>query len=97
MEEEENIMHICSCCSDKLHQDFQKQFDKNIIKIGDFIKTKFTEKGKSEHMWVKVLEIGEDNIKGNLANEPNTIKKLKVWDFVKIKFEDIENYERGKR
>ena len=93
MENKDNIIHLCKHCSDERKKEFQKTFNPKIIKKGDFIKKEFRERKKSEHMWVKVVELGKDFIKGYLVNEPNSIKNFKLKDFVKAKFDEIEDYK----
>ncbi len=56
------------------------------------VKTKFTEDEKAEHMWVQVTRFHDDFFTGQLANNPNTIKKLKHGDPVKVSRADVEDW-----
>jgi len=85
---------MCAECSEKLLKEFQKTFDKNQVKIGDYIKAGFKDRKEIEHMWVEVLEICKDSFKGKLRNQPIAIKNLKEDDFVKVKFEEVENWSK---
>jgi len=85
-----NIQNVCKCCSEKLHKDFQETFDKNDVKIGMHVKKAFEDEKNVEHLWVKVKEICEDGIKGSIDNEVVSVTNVKLGDYVKVKFEEVE-------
>jgi uncharacterized protein YegJ (DUF2314 family) len=97
--EDENIIHVCRCCSKKWKNDFQKKFDKYNLSVGDFVKKEFIDKNvlNHEHMWIKIQGITTNGINGILFNEPSSITNIKFGDKIFVKFEDIEAIERGKK
>jgi uncharacterized protein YegJ (DUF2314 family) len=48
--------------------------------------------GRSEHIWVKVLEVGPDEWKGLLANDPSGLEGLKINSEVVFPETDIEDW-----
>ena len=89
-ESKDNIQNICSCCSKNLHKEFQKTFDKDDVKIGMHIKKAFEDDKNVEHLWVKVKEICADGFKGYVDNNVISVKNVKLGDYVKVKFEEVE-------
>jgi len=56
------------------------------------VKTKFTENGKSEHMWVHVNEFKDDYFLGKLVNKPSTMRLIKYGDTTKVHKDDVEDW-----
>lgn len=56
------------------------------------VKCDFVEGDNSEHMWVQVHDFVDGLFEGRLANEPNTIKKLKYGDPVAVVPDDVEDW-----
>ncbi len=96
MENKNNIIRLCANCSEERLKEFQKTFDKDEVKIGDFVKKAFKDNeafeddGEVEHLWVEVKEICKDGFNGYVDNEVVLIKNVKYQDYVKVKFEEVE-------
>lgn len=92
-EDIKNVICVCSDCSKKVHEQWQKKNKNTKINIGDNIKVAFSDKGKTEHLWVKVFEVqnnGEENYIGRINNIPVLVRKYKYNKKVKVKRRDIE-------
>lgn len=97
-----NIFTTCKQCSDKKYKAFieNKGLDKlmNVIENAKevFIKARFVEKSKVEHMWVRVNKLVEEQnsilIEGILDNDPVLISNIKYGDIVKVALDDISNF-----
>jgi len=92
MEDKNNIIGIHKSCGEKRLKEFQKTFNKEDIKVGNFVKKAFEDKEEVEHLWVIVDEIYDDGIKGYIDNEVILLKNIKYKDYVKIKFEEVEDW-----
>ena len=85
-------------CKDKAQKelqyliDFMDDHEKDDELFRYAVKADFVEDGHSEHMWVQVDEFKDGHFFGRLANEPNTIKKIKYGDNVTVKREDVEDW-----
>ena len=87
-----NIIGIHKDCAKERKINFQKNFDRYSIKVGDFVKKEFKENGKSEHMWVKIVSLSEKGIKGTLDNDPLFLENIKYGDSVCLKLNEIEQH-----
>ena len=90
MENKNNIIGLCADCSEERLKEFQKTFNKNKVKIGDFVKKAFKDNGEVEHLWVEVIEICKDGFNGYVDNEVVLVQNVKYGDYVKVKFEEVE-------
>lgn len=72
--------------------DFMNDHEKDDELFRYAVKAGFIEDDHSEHMWVQVNEFKDGHFRGRLANEPNTIKRIKYGDNVTIKREDVEDW-----
>jgi uncharacterized protein YegJ (DUF2314 family) len=59
---------------------------------GFAVKKMFDLAGKIEQMWVEVLSIDGDRIRGALANDPQLVKGLKLREPVELEFDQIEDW-----
>lgn len=97
-----NIIQTCKECSDNKYNQFINnggiaelmyayEHSKSL-----FVKARFIDEEKVEHMWIDVLElIEEDNkflIKGTLDNDPVLVSNVKCGDTVKISLDNICNF-----
>ncbi|HEY9773877.1 MAG TPA: DUF2314 domain-containing protein [Planktothrix sp.] len=57
-----------------------------------FVKSPFTQDGKTEHMWVSVQTINGDNIVGTLQNDPVEVRKMKNGQRVLCSVSEIEDW-----
>lgn len=92
IEEENNVHLFCGSCLDKSKKDFQNRFNKYSLEVGGYVKKKFVENGKSEHMWVKIIGLKENIVIGLLDNCPLWISSLNYGDILELGFDEIENY-----
>ncbi len=72
--------------------DFMQDHEKDDELFRYAVKANFIEDGNAEHMWVQVNDFIDDHFIGRLANEPNTIKKIKYGDNVKVHRNDVEDW-----
>ena len=95
MMKKDNIVLICNHCTEKRRKEFQKSLKSGQVKleVGSYIKIKFKDGEKSEHMWVEIKEIRKDEIIGRLDNEPVVLENIFLDDEVKAKIEDIEDID----
>lgn len=85
-EKKENIMFLCSDCSNKAYPNKGKLK----AKVGKYAKLKFTGGFTDEYMWVKVTKVGEDGwSEGILDNDPVIVDNIKCGDNVTFREEDI--------
>lgn len=56
------------------------------------VKAEFREGAAEEHMWVDVLEVSPDSVRGTLGNDPVDVKGLKLGDPVELKVSEIEDW-----
>jgi len=89
-EDPNNIIGMCKKCSDKRRADFQKIFNKDMLKVGDYVKICFKQGKKREHMWVKIISI-DKKIFGLLDNEPVLVDNVKYQDIVRVKLSEVED------
>lgn len=97
-----NIIQTCKECSDSKYNEFirnggiadlmyEYEHAKSL-----FIKARFIEEEKVEHMWVDVLDLIEEDhkilIKGTLDNDPVLVSNVKCGDTVKISLDNICNF-----
>jgi len=94
-----NIEPICSCCSDEILQDFQKNFNVKDLNIGDYVKQKF--KGEDEHgeirvehMWIRITHIGTE-IEGILESKPIWLLEPKIGDKIYITPSELSSHTKG--
>lgn len=98
--DESDSVPICKCCSDKRLNDFQENFDIKNVKVGDFVKQRFTginrEDGHeyTENMYVYITEIDEE-IKGRLESFPKFISDVNQGDTVYITPSDLSEHMKG--
>lgn len=92
MESEENKKCLCENCSNKAWKEFQNNFNKYNIEVGDYIKTIFKQKDKpTEHMWVIVDGLLNKGISGRLSNIPFELTSVKFGDQVEVNYIYIED------
>jgi uncharacterized protein YegJ (DUF2314 family) len=72
--------------------EFVRAFGNRKPGTGFAVKKRFEINGQVEHMWVEVLALNGEQIKGALANEPRIVKGLKLRDPVELTFEEIEDW-----
>ena len=72
--------------------DFMNDHEKDDELFKYAVKADFVEDSHSEHMWVQVNEFKDGHFFGRLANEPNTIKRIKYGNNVTVKREDVEDW-----
>lgn len=97
-----NIINICKECSEQKHSNFIN--NNGIVELTYaienskevFIKAKFIDNEKIEHMWVEITKLIEENdsilIEGILDNEPILVTNVKYKDIVKVSFYDVSNF-----
>ena len=56
-----------------------------------YIKTKFNQDDKVEHMWSFVIEQGDNNVKSVLDNEPRDLTNVGLGDPLQVSFGEIED------
>ncbi len=90
-----NIKIICKDCNKKLYPN-AGQFTEEQLHKAKMVKAEFSEEGKmSEHMWVLVKEVTNDNgslnVKGTLYNEPCELTNIDYGDEVLVSASKIED------
>lgn len=91
VEDISNIIGICKKCGERRKAEFQKTFNKDLLKVNDYVKICFKQGKEREHMWVKIISVGKE-IFGVLDNEPIVITNVKYQDIVKVKCSEIEDH-----
>lgn len=56
------------------------------------LKVKFTDAHGVEHMWVTPFERHGHGFSGTLANEPDTVRNVRLWDEVRFERADITDW-----
>ena len=94
IENPDNIIGMCACCSEKRHQEWQLLHKNLKVNTGDEVKIKVEDKNGTEYMWFRILDIKGKEISGQCSNEPCLVKCIKYGDLIKFKFKDINDYHR---
>ncbi len=100
--EKNNIISVCSECTDKQQKMVQQNLETNLKQLWleskrMWVKKKFKITGnsmyRSEMMWILVSDIDFENktVKGTLDNKPIYINEVKFGDEVIVKFAEICN------
>lgn len=71
---------------------FMNDHDKDDTLFQYFVKAPFIEGEETEHMWGMVNEFKDGYFIGILANDPNSLKKIKAGDPVKVLRTDVEDW-----
>lgn len=91
-----NIVAVCSHCSEKLHKEWQKKNANLIVSKGDSIKASFTDSHGTEHLWITVTGIenqGKEKVYiGRITNIPVLLQRYRYGQRVKIGRHEIESY-----
>lgn len=87
MEDPQNVVMICKDCAEKMFPD-KGTFD---VKVGEFVKLKFTDKFGTEYMWVKAIKVDKENNKyeGLLDNDPVLVRCVTYGDKVEFHKENV--------
>ena len=56
-----------------------------------FAKLKLSENRKTEHIWIEILSLNNENSIGLIGNEPKNLKKLQYLDTVKFDIQKAED------
>jgi uncharacterized protein YegJ (DUF2314 family) len=89
--ENRNTGIICKKCAQERKsrtQEDLKGFDPKQL-IGRFIKKSFTHNNRVEHLWLEVLEVKDETLKGRIDNDPIVVKQ-KYNDIVSFSIDEIE-------
>ena len=65
----DNTGTCCSGCADKRLEEYQSR-PEPVYRVGDFVKTAFSQGGRTEHMWVELTLVQDEALVGTLANDP---------------------------
>lgn len=97
-----NIINVCSDCSDEKYAKFQK--NNGVLNLLTsypksktfFVKSRFVDNDKVEHMWVEVNSLIEKDdtiiVKGTLANDPVLVENVSCRDTVEVSLDNICNF-----
>ena len=97
MENKKNIQHVCNKCSDEKKAETQRNLPTLADLIGGYVKKRFVEGDKGEHMWVHVTSCNEQagTLIGTLDNEPVVVMNVAHGDEVVIYRDEIEAILEG--
>lgn len=94
IENPNNIQYVCKECIDKLYPNKGKFTREQLLKA-EYIKAPFTDGISTEHMWVKVTKVNENDLEGILDTEPTEISNVMYGDAVGVPFSEIEDIFTG--
>ena len=89
MEDLSNIGIVHPQYADERTAKWQAENKDTKIHRGDYVKTRFVDGDKIEHMWVCVSSIIKDKIHGVLNNDPILVTNIKCDDKVIINRSDV--------
>ena len=93
---------ICECCSNEMLKDFQKSFNVKDLRIGDYVKQRFTGINNEddleyvENLWLFITEIDVE-IKGILDSSPVLISDMHRGDTIYVTPSDLCGHMKGPR
>lgn len=77
----------------KRFPEFRQRFDAGPRGEKFYVKTLFVaSKGVGEYMWVKVVELEKDEVRGILENEPIEATQVKLGDPVSVRVDEVEDW-----
>jgi uncharacterized protein YegJ (DUF2314 family) len=87
-----NIIRVCKNCANKKKKETQKNLPALSALVGKYVKKGFEEKGKTEHMWVKITSVNEraGTLIGTLDNDPVVVGNVSCGDEVVVYASEIE-------
>ena len=92
MEDLRNIGIVHPHCVDARTAKWQAENTDTKIQRGDYVKTRFVDGDKVEHMWVLVSSIIKGKIHGVLNNDPILVTNIKCDDKVIINRSDVSQH-----
>ena len=98
-EETKNMEYMCTHHADERLSEFQANWNKSTLMVGDHVKTSFTGTTKcgesvTEHMWVYITHMGEE-VEGTLDNIPIWIDDMEVGDKVYVTLKEVSAHQPG--
>lgn len=89
-----NIVAVHTECAEKRKTQWQKQNKKLVFQVGDYVKKKFTQGKRAEHMWVRITKVSKSQktLHGVLDNVPVIVINIKCGDKVNVRRTQIESY-----
>ena len=91
MEDPNNIIYLCTECTDQRHKNYQKKYGKRKLGVGDHAKVCVEDNGKKEHMWFKVSQVLSNGAYiSNCDSDPVLVENIKLDDIMGFAQKDIE-------
>jgi uncharacterized protein YegJ (DUF2314 family) len=90
-EDPKNIRAVCNTCTEKIKAETQKEL--SLVDLaGKYVKKRFVDGDKAEHMWVRVSSVNEDagTLVGTLDNEPVVVGNVSLHDEVVVYRDEVE-------
>jgi len=96
-EDPQNIGKVHKKCAEKRKYQWQKNHKLSDVEIKDYVKIKFVEENRTEHMWIQITEILENGqLKGTIENEPVVIKNKLYKSSHSFHFSEIQDLIKRK-